>query len=267
MAEAQHFETVELDWVTPEIARMTLNRPDAGNSLSSTLVRDIIAAASVVRYDKETKVLLVTGGGRFFCAGADLKENPRPASWIWELRRSLDFLEDLPQPVVAVINGSCMGGGTELALACDFRIIGSAVSMGLPEIQFGALPAAGGPQRLLRLIGPAKAKRLIMTGEHITAATALELGLVDEVAEGDLMAAGIAFAEKLALRAGYGLKVTKLVINQGQDMGLREALAMEYRIIDNMASPEERAAEQQKAAARRSTYAKIFKVPGSSSPV
>lgn len=265
MPAADQFETVSLDWPSPEIARITLNRPDAGNSLSSSLVRDTIAAASVVRYDAETKVLLVTGEGRFFCAGADLKENPRPASWIWELRRALDMLEDLPQPVIAVINGSCMGGGTELALACDFRLVGSAVRLGLPEIQFGALPAAGGPQRLSRLIGPAKAKRLIMMGDHITAAKALELGLVDEVVKGDLMAAAVEFAEKLALRAGYGLKTTKLVINHGQGMGLREALAMEYRIIDQMSSPDQRRAEIQKAATRSATYAKIFKAPGSSS--
>lgn len=259
MPETTRFATVDLDWPSAEIARITLNRAGAGNSLSSALVADLTAAVAALRHDAACKVLLVTGAGRFFCAGADLKERDRPASWIWDLRRALDAIEELPIPSVALINGPCMGGGVELALACDFRIALDSISMGLPEIQFGALPAAGGPQRLLRLVGPSKTKLLVMTGDHIPATRALELGLVDECVAGDLEAAGMAFAEKLALRAGYALRAAKFLVNRGLNMPLRDALDLDYQVIDNMATPAERRAEQEKAAARSSTYAKIFR--------
>ena len=259
MPETRHFETVELDWPAPEIGRITLNRPEAGNSLSSQLVADLTAAVRAARFETDCKVMLFTGSGRFFCAGADLKERNRPASWIWDLRRAFDMIEELPMPTVALINGSCMGGGTELAIACDFRIALSTISLGLPEIQFGALPAAGGPQRLLRLVGPAKTKLLVMTGDHIPAPRALELGLLEECVDDDLEGAGIAFAEKIALRAGYALRATKFLVNRGVNMPLRDALDLDYQVIDNMATPAERRAEQEKAAAHNATYAKIFR--------
>lgn len=258
MPAAEFFATVKLDWPAPEVARLTLNRPEAGNSLSSQLVKDLTAGVTAVRGDPGCKVLLITGSGRFFCAGADLKEKDRPSSWIWDLRRAFDLIEELPVPAVALINGSCMGGGTELALACDFRIALSSVSLGLPEIQFGALPAAGGPQRLLRLVGPALAKLLIMSGEHIPAARALEIGLIEECVDEDLDAAGLAFAERLALRAGYAVRATKFLINRGINMPLHDALALDYQVIDSMGTPEERRAEREKAVARSTTYAKIF---------
>lgn len=259
MPENQHFATVELDWPTPEIARLTLNRPEAANSLGAQLVTDLIAGINAVRFEAACKVLLVTGTGRFFCAGADLKERDKPAGWIWEVRRAFDLLEAFPMPVVALINGACMGGGTELALACDFRLAASSVSVGLPEIQFGSLPAAGGPQRLLRLVGPSRTKYLVMTGEPIPASRAVELGLVDECIDGpDLAARGVEFAQRLALRAGYGLRVTKFLVNRGINMPLSDALAMDYEVMEKMATSEERLAEQQKAASRSRTYANIF---------
>lgn len=259
MPANKHFATVELDWPTPEIGRLTLNRPEAGNSLSSQLVADLIDGINAVRFEPACKVLLVTGAGRFFCAGADLKERDKPASWIWDVRRTFDLLEALPMPVVALINGACMGGGTELALACDFRFAASAVSVGLPEIQFGALPAAGGPQRMLRLIGPARTKYLVMTGESISASRAVEFGLVDECSDtDDLSARGLEFAERLALRAGYALRATKFLVNRGINMPLSDALALDYEVMDKMATSEERLTEMQRAAARSKTYAKIF---------
>lgn len=259
MPENHHFPTIELDWPAPEIARLTLNRPEAGNSLSSQLVTDLTAGINEVRFGTACRVLMITGAGRFFCAGADLKEANKPASWIWDVRRAFDLLEALPMPVVALINGSCMGGGTELALACDFRIAASSVSIGLPEIQFGALPAAGGPQRLLRLVGPARTKYLVMTGDAIPASRAAELGLVDECVDAaNLHTRGLEFAERLALRAPYALHATKFLVNRGINMPLSDALELDYEVMEKMATPEERRAEMQKAAARSETYAKIF---------
>lgn len=259
MPEDQQFMTVELDWPAPAVGRLTLNRPEAGNSLSSQLISDLLAGINAVRFDPSCKVLLVTGAGRFFCAGADLKEREKPASWIWEVRGAFDLLEALPMPVVALINGACMGGGTELALACDFRLAASSVSLGLPEIQFGALPAAGGPQRLLRLVGPARTKYLIMTGEPIPAPRAAQIGLVDECIDAEnLSARGVEFAQLLALRAGYALGATKFVVNHGVNMALSDALALDYAVMERMATPEERLEEMQKAATRSKTYARIF---------
>ena len=263
MPENQHFATVELDWPTPEIGRLTLNRPEAGNSLSSQLVCDLLTGINAVRFDPTCKVLLVTGAGRFFCAGADLKERDKPANWIWDVRGAFDLLEALPMPVVALINGACMGGGTELALACDFRLAASSVSLGLPEIQFGALPAAGGSQRLLRLVGPARTKYLVMTGEPIPASRAVELGLVDECADAEsLSARGVEFAQLLALRAGYALRAAKFLVNRGINMPLSDALALDYEVMEKMATSEERLAEMQKAAARSKTYARMFSQDG-----
>lgn len=259
MPEDQQLATVQLDWPAPAVGRLTLNRPEAGNSLSSQLISDLLAGINAVRFDPSCKVLLVTGAGRFFCAGADLKEREKPASWIWEVRGAFDLLEALPMPVVALINGACMGGGTELALACDFRLAASSVSLGLPEIQFGALPAAGGPQRLLRLVGPARTKYLIMTGEPIPAPRAAEIGLVDECIDAEnLSARGVEFAQLLALRAGYALGATKFVVNHGVNMALSDALALDYAVMEKMATPEQRLEEMQKAATRSKTYARIF---------
>lgn len=260
MSEAPRFETVVLEWVTGEIAKLTLNRPDAGNSLNTRLASDLIRAIEVVRYEPKAKVLIVTGSGRFFCAGADLKERERPASWIWDVRRAFDLLEELPVPVIAAVNGACRGGGTELALACDFRFVARSVAVGLPEIQFGALPAAGGPQRLLRLVGPSWAKYLVMLGEPVSADEAVRLGLANEVvADADLDRRVMEVAEQLAQRAGYALRAAKFLVNRGVNVPLSDALSMDYVVMERMASPDERAAEVQKAAARSQTYARIFK--------
>ena len=240
------------------LAIVTINRPEVRNAVDRATAGELAEAFRRFDADDDLAVAILTGSGGFFCAGADLKERNRPASWIWELRRAFDLIEDLPMPTVALINGSCMGGGTELAIACDFRIALSSVSMGLPEIQFGALPAAGGPQRLLRLIGPARTKLLVMTGDHIPASKALELGLLEACVDEDLAGAGLAFAEKLALRANYALRTTKFLVNRGINMPLRDALELDYQLIDTMGTPEERRAEREKATARNATYAKIF---------
>lgn len=259
MTASSQYETVVLEWQTPEIAWITLDRPDAGNSLSTALVRDLIAAVDEVRFAPEAKVLVITGGGRFFCAGADLKERDKPASWIWDVRRAFDLIADLPVPVIAAINGACMGGGTELALACDFRIAAESVQIGLPEIKFGALPAAGGPQRLLRVVGPTQAKLLIMTGEPVAAQQALDIGLVIEVTEdGSLRGRAENLAAQLAERAGYALRTTKFVINRGENVPLSDGLLIDYESMERMATSAERAAEVRKARERSATYASIF---------
>lgn len=252
-------DTVQLAWPDEEVALLTLDRPDAGNALSTQLARDLAAAVDEVGRRPAAKALVVTGAGRMFCAGADLKETPKPPGWLDLLRRTLDDLAALPVPTIAAINGACMGGGTELALACDLRVIAAGAKIGLPEISFGALPAAGGPQRLARLVGPARAKWLVMSAARLTAEEAAAIGLVDRVApDGEAGAQGLAVARELAVHAGYALRTAKAAIDRGAGLRLEDALDVEYRLIDTMATPEERAAEVQKAMTRSATYGRIF---------
>jgi enoyl-CoA hydratase/carnithine racemase len=255
-------DTVQLAWPEDEVALLTLDRPDAGNALSTQLARDIAGAVAEVRARPVAKALVITGAGRMFCAGADLKETPKPPGWLDLLRRTFDEVADLPVPTIAAINGACMGGGTELALACDIRIIAMWARIGLPEITFGALPAAGGPQRLARLVGPSRAKWLVMSGARLSAEEAAGIGLVDRVVhDGEAMAQGLTMARELATHAGYALRTAKAAIDRGAALPLADALEAEYRLIDTMATPEERAAEMQKAMGRSATYNRIFGGP------
>ena len=257
-------ETVDLRWESPEIAVLTLNRPNAGNTINSQLAAEFRRAAEAARFSGSTKVLIVTGNGRFFCAGADLKERDKPASWIWRAREAINQLQEMEQIVIAAIHGPCMGGGTEIALACDLRLAGRSASIGLPEVKFGALPAAGGPQRLARLVGPSRAKYLVCSGRALSAEEAASLGVVDEVVEDDaLWSRALEVATELAAHAGYALRTAKSVIDQGLDIPLAAALRAEYEAIDHMASPDEFAAEVAKAMERTEAYAKIF---GSAKP-
>lgn len=251
--------TVSLEWECPEVALITLNRPDAGNSLSSQLVSDLHQAADCVRFTESAKVLVITGAGRFFCAGADLKEQDRPRSWIWRARAAIDHLPEMEQIVIAAMNGPAMGGGTELALACDLRVATRSAQIGLPEIKFGALPGAGGPQRLARLVGPARAKYLVCSGRALSVEQAQTMGIVDEIADdGEATARAVELAQELAEHAAYALRTAKSVIDRGLDVPLPAALRAEYEAIDGMATPEQFNAEVQKAMARSNTYAKIF---------
>ncbi len=252
--------TVTLEWESEAVARLTLDRPDAANSINAVLAADLYAAAREVRFSGRAKAAIVTGRGRFFCAGADLKEHDKAPGWIWDLRRAIDELEAMELPVVAAINGPAMGGGAEIALACDIRLAARSIRIGLPEIKFGALPGAGGPQRLVRLVGPGWAKRLVMTGEALSAEAAAAIGLVEEVVDDDdLQGRASELAATLAAHARYALSAAKFAIDRGAGLPLQEGLALGYRLIDEMGSEEEFYSEVEKAIARDPTYARIFR--------
>lgn len=259
MSDSPGATTVRLDHTSDGIATLTLDRPDAGNSLSTGLVADLASAVRSLTYELRPKAVVVTGSGRFFCAGADLKERDRPASWLDDVRAAFDDLAAVPALVIAAINGACMGGGLELALACDVRIAARSARLGLPEIRFGALPAAGGPQRLARVIGPGRTKLLVCTGRHLSAEEAEAMGVVDLVVDdADLLSSAGAIAAEAAVHAGYAIAAAKAAVDGGFDAGLAEALRLEYRIIDTMATPEERAEEVRRAMERSATYGRIF---------
>jgi methylglutaconyl-CoA hydratase len=169
-------------------AIVTLNRPDQRNALSRALLLELERVGAELGSDSELRVVVLTGAGdRAFCAGADLKERRSMSlddvrEQLGLYRRSFGWLESSPFPTVAAFNGAALGGGLELALCCDFRVARTGIELGLPETSLGILPAAGGTQRLPRLIGENRAKELILFGTRVTAERALELGLVNAIA-------------------------------------------------------------------------------------
>ena len=242
------------------VATLSLNRPDRANTLNPQLLSELRQGLLDVSNDKETRAIIITARGRHFCGGADLRA-ARPAPSVTDNAGPLD-LSWVPLPIIAAINGAAMGGGCELALSCDFRFISSTAKIGLTEIRFGALPAGGGTARLPRLVGLAKAKQLIFSGEPIDAAEALDIGLVDRVCEpDDLLKEAREYATLLASRAPYAMRTAKRLVNQAMEMDLHTALILERRLIAGMGSPEEKAAARDEAAANMSTYANIFSKP------
>ncbi|MBO1361696.1 enoyl-CoA hydratase/isomerase family protein [Acetobacter sacchari] len=247
------------------VAIITLNRPDRANTLNRELKEALQAAALDASNDTAIRAVIVTGAGRHFCGGADLREitaaTPQFATAAPSAGIALDWV---PKPVIAAINGAAMGGGLEIALSCDFRFIATTAKVGLTEIRFGALPAGGGTARAPRLIGLANSKRLIMIGEPVDAAEALRMGLVDEVCEPDhLLAQALEMAKKLSERAPFAMRTAKMLLNASLEVGLDTALAFEKAMIAKMATPEEMQAARDEAAARSTTYANIFSKEGS----
>ncbi len=255
------------------IGYLTLNRPDRANTISFQLMKEVVSAMEEVEADPEYRVVILTGAGKHFCGGADLRdfaERARERATAGAERRgSGDFvtpqrdlfsaLEESRVPVIAAINGAAMGGGCEIALACDVRVISDTATIGLPEIRFGALPAGGGTQRLPRLVGPGVAKEMIFSGLPWTAEEAFRVGLVNRVAPAaDLINECETMARVYIERAAYALKAAKQLINRGVELPLKDAIALERKMIAEMATPEERRKAQEQAAATQKTYARIF---------
>jgi enoyl-CoA hydratase len=205
------------------IAVMTLDRPDALNAWNLQMRQEMRDAVTEMVEDDDLRVAIITGAGRAFAAGEDVRgmgdlSAVGPKGFRRRVRmvhNVFDELEQMEIPVIAAINGVAAGGGLELALSCDFRFAAESARMGLPEGNVGLIPGSGGISRLVKIVGPAKAKMLVMTGEIVPAAKAKEFGLVEEVYPDDkLMDEAIAFAEKLAAKAPLALGTAKLVINQ-----------------------------------------------------
>jgi enoyl-CoA hydratase/carnithine racemase len=205
------------------IAVLRLNRPDNLNAWNLAMREELRDAVASLVEDDDLRVLIVTGTGRAFSAGEDVRgmgdlSAVGPKGFRRRVRmihNVFDEIEQMEVPVIAAINGVAAGGGLELALSCDFRFAADTARMGLPENNVGLIPGSGGISRLVKLVGPAKAKRLVMTGEIVPAETALAYGLIDEIVPaGDLMDHTLAFAELLAAKAPLALGTAKLIINQ-----------------------------------------------------
>ena len=214
------------------IVQIRLNRPDRLNALGVEMVDALQAAIAEARHS-QARVVIVGGTGRAFCAGADLKERRTmdEAARVQHNRAinaAVDALAALPMPTIAVINGLALGGGCEIALACDLRIAADEAQIGLTEARIGAIPGAGGTQRLPRLIGAARALEMILTGEPIGAKRAAEIGLVNAVVAGDALDAHAQrLAAVLASRAPGGAQTAKRLIYQGIEKSLDDGLALE----------------------------------------
>jgi enoyl-CoA hydratase/carnithine racemase len=214
------------------IATIRLDRPKM-NALNGQLQREIGAAAAEVSADPEIRAVILYGGERIFAAGADVKEmsEASPAE-IMDLAAGIQAafkaVAHIPKPVVAAITGYALGGGLELALCADFRVLGEGAQVGQPEILLGIIPGAGGTQRLPRLIGVSKAKDLVYSGRFVNATEALAIGLADlVVADADVYTAAQDMAARYVGGAPLALRAAKQAIDAGQDVDLDDGLEIE----------------------------------------
>lgn len=216
------------------VVTLTLNRPQVMNSFNFDLLRALKAEIDGLRFQPEIRVVIITGAGeKAFCAGADLKERAtltplQVKEFIFTIRDLFSSIENLNKPVIAAVNGVALGGGTELALACDIRLAATTASMGLTETRLAIIPGAGGTQRLPRLVGRGKAKELIFTGRRVPAEEALAIGLANQVTAPDqLLGACRAMAAEMCQTGPIAIEQAKYAINHGLETDLHTGLAIE----------------------------------------
>jgi enoyl-CoA hydratase len=224
--------------VADGIATITLSRPERLNAIGVRLAQELRAAVESVEAGGAARALIITGAGeRAFCTGADLKERAAlGAAERWAHNRAMnacnDQLAGLQIPTIAALNGMALGGGLELALACDIRIAADHALLALPEVGLGIIPGAGGTQRLPRLIGPARAKELIFSARRISADEALAWGLVSQVRPAaELLPAALALAGEIARRSPLALAYAKAAIDVGLESPLEQGLRFEAAAI------------------------------------
>lgn len=220
------------------IATVTLNRPDRYNALGGRIVDELGEVLEEMEKSGEVRVMILTGAGeKAFCSGVDLKERAAmDADERWAHNRTLNaFAERLARlqaPTIAAVNGLAFGGGLEITLACDFRISVEDARFALPEVGIGIVPGAGGTQRLPRLVGPARAKELILTGRRISAEVALEMGLVSKVVPRDsLMEEARALAGEIAANSPLALAYAKAAVDLASETTIEQGLRYETAAI------------------------------------
>ena len=213
---------------------LTLNRPDMRNALTPEMWRDISASVDRAGADEEVKAVIVTGAGdKALASGADIRELHDRAHLVQmagTATNALKALEDLNKPVICAINGYALGGGCELALACDIRIATRRSKFGQPEVSLGLIPGAGGTQRLVRLVGLGRAKELIFSGTILTAEEAMAIGLVNHVTEDTrqaVMNASEAMARKIMEKGPVAVALAKICINMGSNTDINTGLMLE----------------------------------------
>lgn len=222
---------------TDGIGIATINRPEALNALNSTVISELEQLISEVEQDKELRALILTGEGRSFVAGADIGEQcpmDLARGRAWGQRGSALFrrIEKLEIPTIAAVNGFALGGGCEIAMACDIILASEKAKFGQPEVGLGITPGFSGTQRLPRRVGPAKAKELIFSGKMIKADEAKEIGLVNAVyAPEALMDGAVEMAKSFAKNAPIAVKYAKACIDRGMQTDIDDGIALENELF------------------------------------
>lgn len=251
----------------PPIAWLKLNRPEVMNCLSKELLRQILQACIELSTDRQIRTVIIIGAGnKCFCAGADLKERKdmtqeQTLQYLQLIRDTMSAIESLPQVVIAAINGSCYGGGTELACSCDLRIMVEEANLRLTEVTLGIIPGAGGTQRLPRLIGKSLAKEMILAASPISAHRAYNIGLVHKLipaATGSndlfhkrLVEEAQSWALEISKAAPLSLRQAKYAIDKGCDLDLDSGLVIEKEAYLKLLSTKDRQEALQAFAQKR----------------
>lgn len=220
------------------IGMITLNRPKALNALNSELLTELNGLLDEIAQDDSVKVVIITGSGdKAFVAGADIAEmqniSPLEGRAFGKFGQAIfNKLENIPQPVIAAVNGFALGGGCELAMACDIRVASERAKFGQPEVSLGIVPGFGGTQRLPRLIGKGRAKELLYTADIINAEEAYRMGLVNKIVSADeLLNTAKELAEKIMARAQAAVQLCKAAVNTGMDTDLESGIAYEAEVF------------------------------------
>ena len=219
------------------VAILTINRPDKLNALSSKVHAEGVAALDELKHDDHVRVIVITGSGeKSFIAGADISEfqdkTPVTQRDTFTERSLFNSIDTFPKPVIAMVNGFCLGGGNELAMACDIRIASENARFSQPEINLGIMCGGGGTQRLPRLVGEGRAMEMVLTGDMIDAATAERFGLVNHVyPAADLEAEAMSLAEKIAEKAPIALQLSKEAVKFATRSNLDEGLRREVDLF------------------------------------
>ncbi|MGI6902333.1 MULTISPECIES: 2,3-dehydroadipyl-CoA hydratase PaaF [Leclercia] len=223
---------------------LTLNRPAARNALNNGLLSELATALEAAAVDSEISVCVITGNERFFAAGADLNEMAEKdlAATLNDIRPQLwARINAFSKPLIAAVNGYALGAGCELALLCDVAIAGENARFGLPEINLGIMPGAGGTQRLIRSVGKSLASKMVLTGESITARQALAAGVVSDVHPEDLtLEYALKQAALMARHSPLALQAAKQALRQSQEVALTAGLAQERQLFTLLAATEDR---------------------------
>jgi len=232
------YEFIKYEKVNNSIGILSINRPKALNALSWDTLKDLGSFVENDLPNEGLRVLIITGeGDKAFVAGADIAQMSKMSApdfkdYVNFAHKIYNQIQDSPCPSIAAVNGYALGGGCELALACDLRIASEKAKLGFPEVKLGIFPGWGGSQRVTRVMGNAKAKELIYTGEMISAEEALRMGLVERVVPHEMvMKEAMELAESIAKRAPLAVSAAKKAINSGSEMDLDKALELEKELI------------------------------------
>lgn len=232
--------------VQEDVALVTLDHPPV-NALTPELLTELDGAFDSLAKDDAVKAVVLTGAGRYFVAGADIRvlaSIPSAAEGEAMARHGqtiLNKIEAFEKPVIAAINGACLGGGLELAMCCHIRFAAEGARLGLPEINLGIMPGFGGTQRLPRLIGQPKAMELILTGEPVSAQEAMSLGLVSRVVSADdLLRQAQGLARKMAIKSRVALYASLRAIHEGMKLNLSDGLVLEARLFGELCDIDDR---------------------------